>query len=412
MQHLWWWFWWSILSYLSSKKEIICREKTLIRISIQSKTIPVHLFLLHAPSKSLKIFFCFWSTSFFYNKICLWISAFIWISHVLILLTYRILSCQRKEKKRKKKGYVDNVICASSPLIRLKINYLDFSKRLGYLTAPTRYFLKHLHIIEGNMSESVRSNSPPPVESDKVILNLDGSTFITTKRTLIEESGYFAARFSNRWPSSSAVNGGEVPLDMDPAVFIHVLRYLRHNVLPIFYDQTRGFDHGLYSLVLAQADYLLIERLSSWIREKRYLLAVRKERSARIILDDVKDIINGGSDLANTECQYQITWGKKQVYTCPRGIFVHDEPSRCGRQCNSARCDAPLYHDEDELRIVEFKTKTIYDSHVEAGGGSDTTLSSDQGDNGASTWWLKDIWWMKDTWWLKDGRSPKTQTRS
>lgn len=231
------------------------------------------------------------------------------------------------------------------------------------------------------MSES--GNSPPPVESDKVILNLDGITFITTKRTLIEGSGYFAARFSNRWPLS-AVNGGEVSLDMDPAVFIHVLRYLRHSVLPIFYDQTRGFDHSLYSLVLAQADYLLIERLSSWIREKRYLLAVRKERSARIILDDVKDIINSGSDLANTECQYQITWGKKQVYTCPRGIFVQDEPSRCGRQCNNARGDAPLYHKKDELRIIEFKTKTVYDSHVEAGGGPDTTLSSEQDDNGAS----------------------------
>lgn len=207
------------------------------------------------------------------------------------------------------------------------------------------------------MSESVRSNSPP-VESDKVILSLDGNTFVTTKRTLVEESAYFAARLSNRWPSVDC----EVTLDMDPAVFVHVLRYLRHSVFPIFYDQILGFDHGLYCLVLAQADYLLIERLSSWIREKRYLLAVRKERSAAIYLDDVKDI--NGSDLANTECQYQLTWGKKQVYSCPRGIFVHDEPSRCGRLCNNARGEAPLYHDEDELRIIEFKTKTVYDSHV------------------------------------------------
>lgn len=207
------------------------------------------------------------------------------------------------------------------------------------------------------MSESVRSISPP-VESDRVILNLDGNTFITTKRTLVEESAYFASMLSNRWPSVVR----EVTLDMDPAVFIHILRYLRHSVFPIFYDQIRGFDHGLYCLVLALADYLLIERLSSWIREKRYLLAVRKERSARIYLDDVKDI--NGSDLANTECQYQLTWGKKQVYSCPRGISIHQSPSYCGRQCNNARGDAPLYHDEDELRIIEFKTKTVYDNHV------------------------------------------------
>lgn len=233
------------------------------------------------------------------------------------------------------------------------------------------------------MSESVGSKSPQ-MESDKVTLRLDGSTFITTKRTLIEGSGYFAARFSNRWPSS-AVNG-EVTLDMDPSVFIHVLRYLRHGVLPIFYDQTRGFDHGLYSLVLAQADYLLIERLSSWIRDKRYLLTVRKERSARVILDEVKD--SNASDLANTECWYKAIWGKKQVYTCPRGIFVHNEPDRCGRQCNNARRDTPLYHEEDELRIIEFKTKTVFDSHTEAGGVLDTTSSAEKDDNGASTSWL------------------------
>lgn len=220
------------------------------------------------------------------------------------------------------------------------------------------------------MSDSVRSNSPP-VESDKVTLNLDGNTFITTKRTLVEESAYFASRLSNRWPSVDR----EVSLDMDPAVFIHVLRYLRHSVLPIFYDQIHGFDHGLYSLVLAQADYLLIERLSSWIREKRYLLAVRQERSARIYLGDVKDI--HGSDFANTKCHYQHTWGKKQVYSCPRGISIHDSPERCGKQCNNARGDAPLYHEEDELRIIEFKTKTVYDSHVDPESQSHNTLSSE-----------------------------------
>lgn len=204
---------------------------------------------------------------------------------------------------------------------------------------------------------SVRSLSPP-VESDEVILKVDEKIFITTKATLVEESAYFASRLSHRWPSADR----EVTLDVDPAVFIHVLRYLRHGVLPIFFDQIRGFDHGLYSLVLAQADYLLIERLSSWIREKRYLLAVRKERSAKTYLDEVEDI--KGCESANTECQYQIIWGKRQVYSCPRGISVHDKPSHCGRQCNNARGDAPLYREEDELRIIEFKTKTVFDSHV------------------------------------------------
>lgn len=251
------------------------------------------------------------------------------------------------------------MICAApSPLISYLFRYSRL--RNFFQRSPPPLVI----ISPSSMSESilsgvlVRSNSPP-VESDEVILNLDGNTtFITTKRTLVEGSTYFASRLSDRWPSVDR----ELKLDMDPAVFIHVLRYLRHGVLPIFYDRIRGFDHGLYCLVLAQADYLLIERLSSWIREKRYLLAVRNERSAKIFLDDVKDI--NGSDSANVNCQYQIIWGKKKVYSCPRGISVHEWPSQCGRQCNNARGDSPLYHDVDELRIFEFKTKTVFDSHV------------------------------------------------
>ena len=207
----------------------------------------------------------------------------------------------------------------------------------------------------------------PPVESDEVILKVDEKIFITTKATLVEESAYFASRLSHRWPPVNR----EVKLDVDSAVFIHVLRYLRHGVLPIFYDQIRGFDHGLYSLVLAQADYLLIERLSTWIREKRYLLAVRKERSAKTYIDEVEDI--KGSELANTECQYQLIWGKRQVYICPRGISIHDKPSNCGRQCNNARDGAPLYREEDEMRIIEFKTKTVFDSHAGPQGQSDSS---------------------------------------
>lgn len=160
---------------------------------------------------------------------------------------------------------------------------------------------------------------------------------------------------------------------MDPAVFTHVLLYLRHGVLPIFYDQVHGFDHRLDCLVLAQADYLLIERLSSWIREKRYLLAVRKERSALTYVDDVEHI--KGSDSAEPEYQYQLVWGKKRTSFCPRGIFIHKTPSDCGRQCNNARGEDPLYRDRDELQIFELKTKTVFDSHVDPQGRPITALN-------------------------------------
>lgn len=206
---------------------------------------------------------------------------------------------------------------------------------------------------------SLRSDSPLVAESEEIILQLDGTIFRTTKGTLVEESPFFASRISDRWHSAD----DKLRLDLDPVIFTHILRYLRHGALPLFYNQIGGFDYGLYSMVLAQADYLLIERLSSWIREKRYLLAVTEERSTKTYVGQVDDL--QGSDPANTKYQYHFLSGKKRVYTCPRGIHIHYKASDCGRQCNNARTDnAADYHDVDELLIFEIKTKTTFNPQV------------------------------------------------
>ncbi|MCJ1344381.1 hypothetical protein MMC31_002584 [Peltigera leucophlebia] len=213
---------------------------------------------------------------------------------------------------------------------------------------------------ESGLSGVSLGSGSPLVESDLIILQVDDKTFHTTKGTLVDESDFFASQISDRWHCGA---DSTLTLDLDPAIFTHVLRYLRHGVLPVFYDQIRGFDYGLYSLVLAQADYLLIERLSSWIRERRYLLTVTNERSTKTYIDQVDDL--SGSDPANTKYEYQFLPGKKRVYMCPRGIPVHVRASDCGRQCNNARSeDTSDYRDEDQLRIFEIKTKTVFNGQV------------------------------------------------
>ena len=187
---------------------------------------------------------------------------------------------------------------------------------------------------------------------------------------MLKKAPFSASRLSRCWPSVDS----EVALDMEPAVFTHVLPYLGHGVLPNFYDQVHGFNHGLYCLVLAQADYLLIERLSIIMDPGETLSSPRKKgtlchdvcrrcwRYQRLRLDD-------------TEYQYQLVWGKKRTYFCPRGIFIHITPSDCGRQCNNARGEDPLYRDRDELQIFELKTKTVFDSHVSPQGRPITALN-------------------------------------
>ena len=44
----------------------------------------------------------------------------------------------------------------------------------------------------------------------------------------------------------------------------------------------KGFDHQLYSLLIEQAEFFLIDRLRDWILEKRYLQAVKLVRSVKL----------------------------------------------------------------------------------------------------------------------------------
>lgn len=123
---------------------------------------------------------------------------------------------------------------------------------------------------------------PDPMLVDRnslIILRLDEKLFYTTKDTLVQESGYFSALFSGRWMDST--RDGVLVLDADADVFKHTMRFFRTGMLPVFYDGSKGFDHQLYSLLLEQAEFFVIDRLRVWILEKRYVQAVKIVRSVK-----------------------------------------------------------------------------------------------------------------------------------
>ena len=78
-------------------------------------------------------------------------------------------------------------------------------------------------------------------------------------------------------------------IDADGDVFQHVLRHLRHGVMPIFYDDATGHDHALYLAVLEQARYFAVEPLRQWLEGRTYLHAVTVAYSARL-LEGVEDV--------------------------------------------------------------------------------------------------------------------------
>jgi hypothetical protein len=108
----------------------------------------------------------------------------------------------------------------------------------------------------------------------RIALEVGERRFTTLVSTLSEESTFFAALLSDRWTDSQSDDGSYF-IDADGDLFVHILRYLRRGLLPVAYDNARGFDYGFYQALAAEAEYFGIDRLHRWIKEKKYLQTVR-----------------------------------------------------------------------------------------------------------------------------------------
>lgn len=210
-----------------------------------------------------------------------------------------------------------------------------------------------------------------------IILRLDEKLFYTTKDTLVQESGYFAALFSGRWPDSS--KDGVLTLDADADVFKHIMRFFRSGVLPVFYDGLKGFDHQLYSLLLEQAEFFLIDRLRDWILEKRYLQAVKLVRSVKLSestrwIDVDSDVADRGLHkfdnreyTGDTKVEHFVYSTNRKFRACEETSCDRDgEPqtSYCTEICSRIPQDGQDYVERDVVNLVEVCTKTVFDHRI------------------------------------------------
>ncbi|KAF2875927.1 hypothetical protein BDV95DRAFT_469965, partial [Massariosphaeria phaeospora] len=108
-----------------------------------------------------------------------------------------------------------------------------------------------------------------------IILNVSGRKYRTHSATL-QTSPCFQNLLA-RWPSCSDRQAdGSYFIDADPAVFEHVLQFMRRpSQFPLFWTKATGLDYALYTKLEAEADYFLLHDLRDWIRTKRYLGAVK-----------------------------------------------------------------------------------------------------------------------------------------
>ena len=213
-------------------------------------------------------------------------------------------------------------------------------------------------------------------KTDRIILRLNEKLFYTTKDTLIRESGYFSALFSGRWPDSSA--DGVLTLDADADIFKHTMRFFRSGVLPVFYDGLKGFDHQLYSLLLEQAEFFVVDRLRDWILEKRYAQAVKTVRSVKLSESTRWVDIDSGKadrglhkfvnreDTADTKVEHFVFSTNRKFRACQESWCDPHEygESYCTEICSKIPQDGHDYVERDVVNLVEICTKTVFDHQI------------------------------------------------
>lgn len=120
---------------------------------------------------------------------------------------------------------------------------------------------------------------PPPSTTNPITLNVGGRLFTTWPSTLTAHSPFFAALLSDRWADDTRRVDGNLFVDANPDLFVHVLNYLRRSVSPIFWSRSAGFDLPLYAALLLEAQYFGITALEHWIQNQSYRYTVRITQS-------------------------------------------------------------------------------------------------------------------------------------
>ncbi|KAK3680839.1 hypothetical protein B0T22DRAFT_495130 [Podospora appendiculata] len=202
--------------------------------------------------------------------------------------------------------------------------------------------------------------------TEKVILDVGGRQFVTTLGSLVQRSGYFSDFFTGSRRDAKQPDGS-IFIDADPAVFEHILQYLRRGVFPLAYDQKRGHYFKLYANVLADAQFFRAPKLESWLAAKLYLncISISTIWSPSYTHDrrspDAKKTTVWGSDFTSTQMLRDETT-KASVFRCRHQL-------REGHPCSHTMCvPAPTFDEVDSSLWVEVgKSYTFH-----AGWASDT----------------------------------------
>jgi hypothetical protein len=121
------------------------------------------------------------------------------------------------------------------------------------------------------------SNLPQPTELPEgahIILYVNGRKLLERKTTL-QTSPHFENMLSGRW-NVDLLPDGSLPIDSDEDIFLILLGYMRRpTAFPLLWTREKGFDYVTYNKLLAEADFYGLSDLKAWIKERKFLAAVK-----------------------------------------------------------------------------------------------------------------------------------------
>ncbi|KAI4209672.1 MAG: hypothetical protein LQ351_007426 [Letrouitia transgressa] len=186
-----------------------------------------------------------------------------------------------------------------------------------------------------------------------ITLQVGEQKFFATHDTL-SGSAYLKSISSGRWEESQQADGSYF-IDMDSDVFKYILRFLRHGIYPLCYDNVRGHDYAMYENIRSAAEYLVVEKLVHWLSEKNYIDAVTTKYQLQI-----DEGLPSTTSRSNAVVKFHHTYKTKKCYVCPRRITRHyDNPGGCGRDCRRAQGDEDPQYEDVQVWSILMVTETV-----------------------------------------------------
>ncbi|GAM37724.1 hypothetical protein TCE0_029f07873 [Talaromyces pinophilus] len=194
-----------------------------------------------------------------------------------------------------------------------------------------------------------------------VTIKTSQHTFITDPEGWLGNSIYFDNLFSDKWADKQ--DGGSYFIESDANIFEHILRYLRAEVLPVFYDRLLGHDFPLYQGLLEESQYFAIDGLQKWLCERKYLDAVKIHYTATETQD--RDRFVEIESNSNMEITMVPITQKRNSFYCPNAKNGKSSEEYC-RGCIRQARDNGIpglggWRTEDELKWCIMRMEVIFD---------------------------------------------------